>query len=357
MKVQLNTKEVSVAVKGIADIFEKSAMLPFSGLDVLMTVPEEGLISFEAANHGLYTKWLVSGEADEAGDVLINGLYARKLKLSGKQTNMETDDNRLKLKSGRLKFELNTGSDASKVKAQRPSDMETTVHVDAKLLQKGFKCVNFKPHAAEDVLNIRIMIRDKKLIMIANDPFRAALFTETIDSEGELDAFVPAPFLKSALSKLKGKVALGADHSFRIVTEAVDIYHPIAQADPYDVEGVVNELRSSEPDSKIKFEVGPTKESVMASASIMADDDDNDGKIQFAFENQTALCRITAKAGDSECELEADWENDVIAHLGARHTIEFFDLLPQGSVTMYVWDESVMLETDGVVYVQPQIEV
>lgn len=359
MKAILVTKEFTNAVKGIADLFEKSSMVPSnSSLDVLVTAEESGRVTLEASNMGMYACYELDGSVEETGSLQVNGMHLKKIKLAGKKATLELVGSSLQVVSGKSKIEVRATEDTGRVQRNRPSEEEKGPSVPTKTLKEGLKFVAFKPHSTEDVLHTKIEVKDK-VKMMANDSYRGAFYCGDTDGYNEdLEVVLPAAFLRSALTKVGDQVKISAgETAARMSGEGIDIVYPLAEV---EVAGIDEAIEGAKQEDHVEFafKAGEGKEAIEFASSVMtADASDNDGKIDFKLGNGSAECTVTSTAGEATCSFDIETPNPSDVSLGALYAKEFFDALPDGDAKMIVWDDKVVLEgADGRMQnIQPQI--
>lgn len=164
-------------------------------------------LTLEATNREITIKFEID-ELDivNTGSVLLSGKLLTDLvrKSDAKVINVESVDNKTKIKAGRSKFSLNN-LDLRSFPTFKEQEWEINLVLGADILKSLIKKTSFAVSTSSTrpfLQGVNFKIKDRKLYAYASDSFRVAKDFVDIDSETEFDVIIPATALNELVKIL-----------------------------------------------------------------------------------------------------------------------------------------------------------
>ncbi len=404
MNVSFNTRDLADAFKNVRTIFSKGPKDKDKDKDnntgCLIASKKNGTVTLESAASGLYAKIDLSAEVEESGRVVINRDYVAGIRFKHKTTNLKAKDGGPKLyfKSGNLKGDVNVTQDFDEIEAGRPMETPDIIaEVPAGILRGGIKRVMFSSNDEENPhLNLTLRFKGKKLVLIANDSYRAAVFNTKLEEEIKCeDITIPIAFISSVVGSLQPDEMVGlglGEKNIRIRGSNIDVFHPQLQDEKkVDIEEAIKGLESMSPWSEFMVNVAEAHEALAGAASVVPASLGTDTRMEVALGESKAVVKVESAISKSQCnfpisnvstrELE---EEEIRAVLGldeededgnpieiedsdrpdtstfrvsSQFILEFLHLLGDGEVLVRNWSRQVLLRSEqyGTTLVMPQL--
>jgi hypothetical protein len=371
MIVDFKTKDLQEAMKGIRRIFDKGPLSDKSNNQgCLVASKEDDTVVVESASQGLYVRVKLDASVEESGKVVVNRDYFSNLKLMGANAVIKYDDGQsdMRIKSGSFDGTINASQESKDVEDQRPiSTPKITASVPCDILRVGLKRLMFAVTTCDKhrFLKARIQVRGNKLVLSANDSYRAALFTAVLENEAEetLSLVLPASFISAVVSTIATGhvISFGVNDSMiRVVGGHVDVCHPVVEDEGVaDIEAVVKGLNTCEPVADCSFNVSQMRDAVVGASSVVPSSMGVDPDIGLRIkESGQAVVSVATTVGSANCKFEV---SDVTVttedtfNVSAKYLVEMLGMLGDGDAVARFWDGQIMLrsETLGVSLILP----
>lgn len=383
MNVNFDSKKILAATKSAKKMFDKSPLGAESedaeheaAQDCLVASKDDGTVTLEAANMGLHVKLSVPADVEEAGRVMVPRDRFSDLKLRGKATRIKytSGENALAFKSGSFSGKLNVNQDFEAVEGQRSKmQPKTTFSVPAEALKQGIKYVMFSTDVNDEdypTLPLQLSVKDRKLVLATNDGYRAAMFRANVvtDAKVEESILLPGPFFAEIVSFLDSDetVKFGLNEKmFRIVSEGVDVTHPLMQVDEaklIDVEKYIEKMEKEQAAIEFMLDPKEARESVQEVVSVVPKDMNGKARLDLTVSdksNKAALKVMSVVgAGDSKFAVSNVVINETIGvAVDSRFVGEFLTMLGSGETVVKVWDGQILMKSEicGAMMIMPQV--
>jgi DNA polymerase III sliding clamp (beta) subunit (PCNA family) len=335
-------------MKTFAVIFE-------SDIDVLATADDdEGTLVVEAGRGGVYLKQTLEANIQVEGEVVLSCAHFTQLRFGKEATlEMKLDNNRLSFKAGRLKGKVVCSPGIDDIESQRPlKEFDAEIALPAEVFKNSVSRATFTSAIPNATHGVRIQAGEE-LKISTTDHYRATLYREELAvGQDDIDVILKPSFVQTLLSRVEDiEVAIGADRGmFKLTTDSLEIYHPVIQLEPEDIEEWIKEGIDY---SARKCLVTTTVEDltrVIDEASSIAGSLGFDVRIECLVKGKKLLVRVNADHGTAQSHMKlqgSDAKEKHLTKLSSRYLLEMLRLVKAGDLNVGFWDDFVMLQANA----------
>lgn len=330
-----------------------AAQLFGAEIDVLLTADDQaGRLYVEAGYQGVYMKASFAAEVHAPGSAVVPVQHVTQLKFTDKME-LTLNGPQLSFKAGRFKGALNVGADSSKIESQRPiEEFKAKVALPAEVLKNAVSRANFGAALPGTGQGLRIQAGED-LKVSTTDHYRATLFKEKLAvPQPNLDVLLKPSFVQTILGRLEDfEICVGSRKgTFLIKTDTIEVYHPVIQTEPEDIEAWLAEgIDYNARKCEITTQVEALSEAISEATSITASSNSFETHLNIMIKGNKMVIKVTADHGTAQSSLQLD-ESDAEKHvtkLSARYTFEILNLVKAGDLTVGFWDNFILLTANS----------
>jgi DNA polymerase III sliding clamp (beta) subunit (PCNA family) len=330
-----------------------AAQLFGAEIDVLLTADDQtGRLYIEAGHQGVYMKASFEANVQAPGSAVVPVQHVTQLKFTEK-LELLLDGTQLSFKAGRFKGSLNVGADSSKIESQRPvEEFKAKVALPAEVLKNAVSRANFGAALPGTGQGLRIQAGDE-LKISTTDQYRASLFKEKLAvPQPNIDVLLKPSFVQTILGRIEDfEICIGAKKgTFLIKTDSLEVYHPVIQTEPDDIEAWIAEgIDYDARKCEVKTQVEALSGAISEATSITASTNSFETHLNVMIKGPKMIIKVTADHGSAQSSLQLD-ESDAEKHvtkLSARYTFEILNLIKAGDLTVGFWDNFVLMTANS----------
>lgn len=215
MKLTISKQTLQEAVRKV--ISERKSPIPI--LTNFLIRAQDGKLIIQGTDLEIFTTYWINADIEEEGIICVN---AKKLTdiskvLPEEKVNIKTENNNLKITSGKTKYSLTT-ADYNDFPEFQTIDNDEYITVNAETIIKGIeKTIHATSKQEHIILNgINIKIQNNKIEFAATDGHRLAIYKEEIENNNENSINITIP--AKAISEIK-KLISKEDEYINIATD------------------------------------------------------------------------------------------------------------------------------------------
>lgn len=361
MKFSVNTKKFTQSVNSIVSIFQKSSMLSSNGNDILI-IAEDGFITIESANQGMYIKAKIEAEVIDSGSFCVSSQMLTSLKLIGKDASFDSvkSGNKVSFNCGKFSGKFNT-SQSNKIIDQRPVNIETDISIPLDPLKKGMSLVMFTPNAAMPILPLNIKTDNKGIVLSTYDTTCATYYQSSCNDLKDIDIMVPAQFMSASFDKFGTSLDIGFTKKLiKISSDTFVIYHPTKQNfSKFNVVEYYESLQKKIPALSFKCKAADWIDSIQSVSSLTAGVGVSDNELTVNIEGSTAVININSEVGEatSDFEVTVDKCDKNSFKISSQLFIDFLNHVKKEEITVSLYPQvgfkKILIENDSISYLLP----